>query len=70
MYALLRTLPLRLLLTEQLPALALAWITAELFYKFHSFSLECAGFLLTWFVFDGALQLLKRLFAEPAAPPR
>lgn len=30
------------------PALALS----EVFYKFHSFTLECAAFLGTWLVFD------------------
>lgn len=64
MYTLLRTLSPRLLLAEQLPALSLAWLVAELFYKFHSFSLECAAFLLTWFAFDGMLQASKRLFTK------
>ncbi len=64
MFTLLRELPLRRLLAEQLPTLAAAWLVAELFYKFHSFSLECAAFLATWFVFDAAVQGLKRL-AQP-----
>lgn len=68
MYTLLRTLPLRRLLAEQFPALAIAWLLAELFYKFHSFSLECAAFLLTWFVLDALIQGLRRLFAPPQAP--
>lgn len=61
MYTLLRTLPLRRLLAEQFPALAIAWGMAELFYKFHSFSLECAAFLLTWLVLDALIQGLRRL---------
>lgn len=61
MFTLLRTLPVKRLLIEQFPALAAAWLIAELFYKFHSFSLECAAFLATWFVFDALLQLAKRL---------
>ena len=32
---------------------------AELFYKFHSFSLECAAFLATWFVLDALVQAAK-----------
>jgi hypothetical protein len=60
MFTLLRTLSARQLVIEQLPALAGAWLIAEFFYKFHSFSLECAGFLLTWFVLDGLMQLVKR----------
>ncbi len=67
MYTLLRTLPVRRLLVEQFPALAVAWLMAELFYKFKSFSLECAAFLLTWFVLDALIQGLRRLFAPPAA---
>lgn len=35
-----------------LPPLALSWLIAELFYKWHSFTLECAGFLITWFAID------------------
>jgi hypothetical protein len=61
MFTLVRTLSVKRLLIEQFPALATAWLIAELFYKFHSFSLECAAFLATWFVFDALLQLAKRL---------
>jgi hypothetical protein len=32
-------------LLEEAPSFALALIVAELFYKFHSFSLECVCFL-------------------------
>lgn len=68
MYTLLNLLPLRRLAAEQLPALAIAWVIAELFFKFKSFTLECAAFLATWFVLDAAIQLLRRLIvgAEPA----
>lgn len=68
MFTLLRMLPLRRLLTEQLPALLGAWVVAELIYKFHSFSLECGAFLLTWLAFDGIVQGVKRLLALPPAP--
>jgi hypothetical protein len=61
MYMLLRTLSARELVIGQLPALTIAWLVAELFYKFHSFSLECAAFLLTWFVLDALIQGLRRL---------
>jgi hypothetical protein len=65
MYTLLRMLPVRRLLAEQFPAMAIAWLIAELFYKFKSFSLECAAFLLTWFVLDALIQGLRRLLAPP-----
>ena len=72
MYTLLRVLPLRRLFGEQLPAMAMSWLIAELFYKFHSFTLECAAFLLTWFVLDALLQAAKAMWARPpdAAPRR
>ncbi|MGH9766233.1 MAG: hypothetical protein ACREAB_02260 [Blastocatellia bacterium] len=30
-------------------SLTLSIVTAELFYKFHSFTLECLAFLATWY---------------------
>ena len=53
MFALVRTIPLRQLLTEQAPTLSVSLAIAEIFYKFHSFLLETGAFLLTWYVLDG-----------------
>jgi hypothetical protein len=64
MFTLLRMLSVRRLLIEQFPAVAAAWLIAELFYKFHSFSLECAAFLATWFVFDALVQGAKRVLGS------
>jgi hypothetical protein len=64
MFTLIRALPWNRLLAEQLPTLSLAWIVAELFYKFHSFSLECLAFLATWFVLDGIVQGGKAILAS------
>ena len=61
MFTLLRMLPIKRLALEQLPALAGAWLIAELFYKFHSFTLECGAFLLTWLALDGSLQFVISL---------
>ena len=58
MYTLLRSLSLKRIGTEQLPAIAGAWVITELFYKFHSFTLECLAFLATWFVFDLLIQVM------------
>jgi hypothetical protein len=60
MYTLIRLLPLKRLAYEQLPALSLSWLIAEMFYKFHSFTLECGAFMATWFVLDGVTQTLLR----------
>jgi hypothetical protein len=64
MFTLLKTLSLRVALTEQLPVMGVAWIIAELFYKFHSFTLECAAFLVTWYVLDAALFGVKRMLGR------
>src|SRR5215211_7612650 len=50
MFTLFRSVPMRTLLATQAPALLLSFVIAELFYKFHSFTLECLAFLVTWFV--------------------
>jgi hypothetical protein len=64
MYTLIRSLPLRQLLAEQVPALGLSFIIAELFYKFHSFTLECVAFLGTWYVLDAAINQLSARWAK------
>ena len=60
MYTLLRLVPVKQLAYEQVPALTFAWIIAELFFKFHSFTLECAAFLATWFMLDALVQKVVR----------
>ena len=42
-------------LVVEAPALIASFALAETFYKFHSFTLEAAAFLLTWFLLSGAL---------------
>jgi hypothetical protein len=58
MFRLLTSISTGELFKRQLPVFLVAFVIAELFYKFHSFTLECAAFLGTWFVLDGALHLL------------
>ena len=48
MYTLLRHARSRDGLMVEGPAAAIALVIAEVFYKFHSFSLECVAFLGTW----------------------
>lgn len=66
MYTLFQMLPIKRLASEQIPALVIAWIIAELFYKFHSFTLETAAFLATWFVLDAVIQRLIRPLFKPS----
>ena len=56
MFQLLHSLSLNELLSQQLPAFSVSFLIAEFFYKFHSFALECAAFLVTWYVLDAVLQ--------------
>ena len=60
MYTLIKTITVRSLILEQAPSLALSLVIAELFYKFHSFTLETIAFLATWFVADGVMKFLRR----------
>jgi hypothetical protein len=59
MFTLIRSLPVRQLLLEQVPAFTVSFVLAELFYKFHSFTLECMAFLITWYVLDATINFLK-----------
>ncbi|MBA2448190.1 MAG: hypothetical protein H0V51_09200 [Chloroflexi bacterium] len=52
MYTLTRSVAPRDLLVQQATTLVPSIVIAELFYKFHSFTLECVAFLATWFVLD------------------
>ena len=66
MFELLRSSPLRQLLSRQAPTLVIALVVAEMFYKFGSFTLECLGFLATWFVLDAMFALAARMLARTA----
>lgn len=43
---------------QRLSGFLAAFLVAEFFYKFHSFTLECIAFLVTWLVFDFVLEKL------------
>jgi hypothetical protein len=58
MFRLLTSISTGELFKRQLPVFLVAFVIAELFYKFQSFTLECAAFLATWFVLDGVVHLL------------
>jgi hypothetical protein len=65
MFQLIRALPTRQLLARQAPTIAASLAIAEVFYKFHSFTLECGAFLATWFALDAAVQGAMSLAAGP-----
>jgi len=45
-------------LSQEAPAFLASFVIAEVFYKFHSFTLECAAFLATWYVLSWVQSLL------------
>ena len=55
MYSLLRGKDAPHRLAREVPALGASVVIAELFYHFHSFSLECLAFLGTWLVLSVAI---------------
>jgi hypothetical protein len=63
MYALFRNVPLRNLISMQVPASLVHFVIAKLFYKFHSFTLECLAFG-TWFAIDGVVIGIRRLWFD------
>jgi hypothetical protein len=67
MFTLLSRLPTRELLYRQAPTLLGALAIAEIFYKWHSFLLEAAGFLLTWLVLDAVAGVIAKLIGIPPA---
>ena len=58
MFELIRSSSRRELLTRHAPGLLIAFVIAEMFYKWGSFTLECLGFLATWFVLDAMFALI------------
>ena len=61
MFGMLRVLTVKELLLVEAPALLVSFVIAELFYKFHSFTLECGAFLLTWCAVGAAFRAGARL---------
>jgi hypothetical protein len=64
MYTMLRTASLGVLLSTQAPAFLIAFITAELFFKWKSFALECLGFLALWFVLDARFTTIRSMWLK------
>lgn len=60
MYTLSRAVSLRELLLGQAPMIVASLLIAEFFFKFHSFILEAAGFLVTWYLIDYIADIVVR----------
>ena len=48
------------LIGDHAPSAVIAIVFAEIFYKFHSFTLECVAFLVTWYVVDQVIAVPYR----------
>jgi hypothetical protein len=59
MFELLSTGDWRRLVVREGPGLLASFWIAEVFFKFHSFTLECSAFLATWYVLSGVQQRLS-----------
>jgi hypothetical protein len=68
MFELLRHTIRNNLLPQQLLSGGTAFIIANEFYKFHSFSLECIAFLATWGVMDFVVNQISTLFRKHRKP--
>jgi hypothetical protein len=64
MYTLLRSLTGRRILIEQLSVFVASLAVAEMFYKFHSFTLECLAFLATWYALDLIVNRARALLSS------
>lgn len=55
MYKMIHSIPPRQLLLQQTPSLVFSLLIAEVFFKFHSFTLECIAFLGTWYLIEALI---------------
>ena len=58
MFSLLKDLGVRVAVKQEAIPFLVAFVIAELFFKFKSFALECLAFLAVWFVFSFAQSIL------------
>jgi hypothetical protein len=59
MYTLIRQAGVKRALYDEAVPLLIAFVVAEVFYKFHSFALETGAFLLTWLALSCAAHAIK-----------
>lgn len=61
MYNLISNIGIKTFIIREIPTISVSLLTAELFFKFGSFTLETIAFLSTWLVFSGLLNLISSL---------
>ena len=66
MFTLIRSLGFRTALRQEATPLTISLMIAQLFFRFHSFILECGAFLATWFVLSWATSfVMERWMRHP-----
>jgi hypothetical protein len=60
MYSYVKNVGVPAFFVREAPAFVVSFLIAELFYKFHSFSLECLAFLATWYALSWVQSLVIR----------
>ena len=60
MYSYVKNVGVPAFLVREAPGFVVSFLIAELFYKFHSFSLECLAFLATWYGLSWVQSLMIR----------
>jgi hypothetical protein len=65
MFSLVKDLGIRVAFRQEAVPFVIAFLIAEFFYKFHSFTLECLAFLATWSLLSYLQALLFRSREEP-----
>lgn len=68
MYTLIRQTEMRQRLLTEASSMTFAMVIAELFFKFHSFTLECLAFLATWYALSWLATQTRR--ARPSESDR
>ncbi len=64
MYSLVQSLPAKQWVWLETPAFCSSLLVAELFFKFHSFTLECCAFCVTWTALGFVFSRMKELIAR------
>jgi len=67
MHKFIKSMSIREILLEQVPAITFSLLIAEMFYKFHSFTLECLAFLATWYLLDLLIGFVFKLTSRKQA---
>lgn len=70
MYQIIRSHRMQDVCRKEAPAALAALLVAELFYRFHSFTLECLAFLATWYGFSWVFSRILRARRTSDPEPR